>query len=166
MFRLLDAFQEYPMVVEMRHKSWAQAEVLTQLEHRSVGLANVDQPQIGQALGFTETVCGRLAYFRFHGRNEQQWLNKDAGIEQRYDYIYSADELKRFMEIIKNTLGKTESTYVIFNNYPRGQAVTNALQLQFDLIGAKVNVPENLLRAYPDLARVRQGLNPRQAELF
>jgi hypothetical protein len=29
-----------------------------------------------------------------------------------------------------------------------------------------VNVPEKLLLAHPDLARLRLGENPRQAELF
>jgi uncharacterized protein YecE (DUF72 family) len=166
LFRLLDAFQEYPLVVEIRHRSWNRAEVLAQLDSRSAGFANVDQPQIGQALGFTEAVSGRLAYFRFHGRNQQQWINKDAGIQERYDYLYSAVELSHFVATIQSALRQTESTYVIFNNYPRGQAVTNALQLQFELAGTKVQVPEKLLQAYPDLARARRGANPRQADLF
>lgn len=164
--RLLDAFQEYPLVVEVRHRSWHREEVLTLLNQRGVGFANLDQPQIGQALSFTEIVSGRVAYFRFHGRNENAWLDKDAGYEQRYDYLYSAAELRDFATSIKNALRKTESTYVIFNNYPRGQAVANALYLQFALTGVKVKVPGKLLSAYPELAQVRLGENPLQTELF
>jgi hypothetical protein len=44
--------------------------------------------------------------------------------------------------------------------------VANALQLQFNMSGSKAPVPEKLLRAHPDLARVRQGTNPEQADLF
>jgi uncharacterized protein YecE (DUF72 family) len=166
LFRLLEAFQEFPLVVEVRHQSWHRPEVLAELNRRGVGFANIDQPQIGQALGFTAVTTGRLAYFRFHGRNQQQWLNKDAGVDARYDYLYSAKELGGFVAPIQNALRQTESAYVILNNHPRGQAVVNALQLQFDLTGTKVNVPEKLLRAHPDLVRLRLGVNPLQVDLF
>jgi len=164
--RLFEAFQEYPLVVEIRHDSWNQPAALRLLNQRSVGFANIDQPQIGHALGFTEIVSGRTAYFRFHGRNHEQWLNKDAGVDQRYDYLYSARELDGFVGAIRKALRRTEATFVVFNNHPRGQAVVNALQLQFELAGVKVNVPEKLLLAHPELAPVRLGDNPRQAELF
>lgn len=166
LLRLLEAFQEFPLVVESRHDSWNQPEALQLLRQQEAGFANVDQPQIGHALGFTEVVSGRVAYFRFHGRNREQWLNKDAGIDQRYDYFYTTAELHTFFSAIQTTLRQTESTFVIFNNHPRGQAVANALQLQFDLAGIKVNVPEKLLHAHPDLVRLRRGDNPQQAELF
>jgi len=164
--RLLEAFQEYPLVVEIRHDSWNDSEALQLLDQCGVGFANIDQPQIGHALGFTEVISGRAAYFRFHGRNQEQWLNKNAGVDQRYDYLYSMTELDGFLTAIRKALRQTESTYVIFNNHPRGQAVVNALQLQFELTGIKVNVPEKLLHAYPDLACLRLGDNPLQAELF
>jgi len=164
--RLLEAFQEYPLVVEIRHDSWNCPAALQLLDQRHAGFANIDQPQIGHALGSTEIVSGRVAYFRFHGRNEAQWLNKDAGVDQRYDYLYSAAELNEFAAAIKKALRQTESAYVIFNNHPRGQAVANALQLQYDLTGTKANVPEKLLHTYTDLARVRLGINPQQADLF
>lgn len=164
--RLLDAFQEYPLVVEARHDSWNHPEALAMLRLRGVSFANIDQPQLGHALGFTEIVSGRTAYFRFHGRNHAQWLNKDAGVDQRYDYLYSAAELTTFATAIQTALRRTESTYVIFNNHPRGRAVVNALQLQYALAGVKVHVPEKLLQAHPGLAAVRLGSNPQQAELF
>jgi uncharacterized protein YecE (DUF72 family) len=164
--RLLDTFQEFPLVVEIRHDSWNHPAVLQLLEQRGVGFANIDQPQIGHALGFAEAVSGGAAYFRFHGRNREQWLNKDAGVEQRYDYLYAAAELNSFLGPIQAARRQTENTYVIFNNHPRGQAVANALQMQFELACIKVNVPEKLLHAHPDLARLRLGENPRQAELF
>jgi uncharacterized protein YecE (DUF72 family) len=129
-------------------------------------LANLDQPQIGPALHLMEMANGRTAYFRFLGRNQQQWLDKDAGVDERYDYLYSAEELNNFVAPIENALRPAENTYVIFNNHPRGQAVVNALQLQFDLAGIKTPVPEKLLRVYPNLARVRLGKNPEQADLF
>jgi uncharacterized protein YecE (DUF72 family) len=164
--RLLEAFQEYPLVVEIRHDSWNQAAALQLLNERGAGFANIDQPQIGHALGFTEIVSGRTAYFRFHGRNHEQWLNKDAGVDQRYDYLYSARELDGFVGAIRKALRQTDGTFVIFNNHPRAQAVVNALQLQFELAGVKVNMPEKLLQAHPELAPLRLGDNPRQAELF
>jgi len=164
--RLLEAFQEYPLVLEIRHDSWNQPEAMRLLNERGVGLANVDQPQIGHARGFTEVVSGRVAYFRFHGRNHAQWFNKEAGVEQRYDYLYNAAELDTFVRAIQQALRQTAGVFAIFNNHPRGQAVVNALQLQFALAGIKVRVPEKLLQAHPALAALRLGDNPRQTELF
>lgn len=164
--RLLEAFQEYPLVLEIRHDSWNQPGAMHLLNERGVGFANVDQPQIGHALGFTEMVSGRVAYFRFHGRNHAQWFNKDAGVDQRYDYLYHATELDEFAKAIQKAWRQTEGTFVIFNNHPRGQAVVNALQLQFALAGIKVKAPEKLLLAHPALAALRLGDNPKQTELF
>lgn len=166
MFNLLEAFQEFPLVIEVRHQSWHQPAIMAELNRRGVGFANVDQPQIGQALGLTAVAVGRIAYFRFHGRNQEQWLNKDAGADARYDYLYPSTELESFVTPIQTALRQAESAYVIFNNHPSAKAVVNALQLQFELTGTKVSVPEKLLRAYPDLARLRLGANPQQADLF
>jgi len=164
--RLLEAFQEFPIVVEIRHDSWHRPEILQELSQRGAGFANIDQPQIGHALGFTQIVCSRIGYFRFHGRNQEQWLNKDAGVEQRYDYLYSTAELRDFLAPIQNALRQTEATHAVFNNHPRGQAVVNALQMQHELAGTKFNLPDKLLHTYPDLVRLRLGSNPQQVDLF
>ena len=67
--RILDAFDDYPLVVEVRHESWDEPETLAWLRERGVGLAAIDQPLHEGSLGPVDRRTGPLAYYRFHGRN-------------------------------------------------------------------------------------------------
>ena len=42
-----------------------------------------------------------IAYFRFHGRNKENWLKKGIETSLRYAYLYSDDELKEFIPSIR-----------------------------------------------------------------
>ena len=105
-----------------------------------------------------------LAYFRFHGRNATKWFGPDTSNEQRYNYLYSEDELAPWVERIRGAglraaalaagTGTKGSLYAILNNHFRGQAVANAIELNAILTGAKPEIPATLAEAYPRLARV------------
>ncbi|HET9252830.1 MAG TPA: DUF72 domain-containing protein, partial [Candidatus Eisenbacteria bacterium] len=51
-----------------------------------------------------------------------------AGTRQllRYDYLYSEDELKEWVEKIRDLAANTKKTFVFFNNCHAGQAATSA----------------------------------------
>ncbi|MBM3314887.1 DUF72 domain-containing protein, partial [candidate division WOR-3 bacterium] len=66
-----------------------------------------------------------LAYFRFHGRN-QNWFN--ATREERYDYLYSAAELQEFTGPVRSLGGRT--AFLFFNNCHAGSAARNALMVK------------------------------------
>ncbi len=92
---------------------------------------------------------------RVHGRASRDWFRKTAGRDERYDYLYSADELQpwieRTREIARNP--RVEKTFVVTNNHPRGQAPANALMIASMLEGGLVAAPPDLYREYRNVLR-------------
>jgi len=70
---------------------------------------------------------------------------------ERYNYLYSEEELLPWAERIEVVRSVAKSTYVVTNNHYLGKGVVNALQLISILKGAKVEVPEALRVEYPSL---------------
>jgi uncharacterized protein YecE (DUF72 family) len=65
-----------------------------------------------------------IGYIRFHGRNRSKWYTGDS--KERYDYLYSEDELQGWLPKIRKLAGQTEKIFIFFNNHRKGQAVINA----------------------------------------
>ena len=166
LFRILSLFKMYPLVVEFRHNSWNTEQTRDMLMELNTGFANIDQPILGAGIGFTDILSSPTGYFRFHGRNEKMWFNEDAGRDDRYDYTYTKDELNIFLPAIKKGAGEADSIYVVFNNHFKGQALRNAFEFMFLLKKEKLDIPESLLKTYPDLFDLRKPDNPMQLELF
>jgi uncharacterized protein YecE (DUF72 family) len=157
---LLDRFAGYPLVVELRHASWVNDELIEGLDARGVGFCNVDQPVIGQAAPPTSVMTGGLGYVRLHGRNRENWFKKDAGRDARYDYLYSREEISEWVERIAMMKGRSKGggeIFIIANNHYRGQGPANALELAHMMSGRQVTVPESLVAAYPRLADIAAG---------
>ena len=74
-------------------------------------------------------VTAPVGYVRLHGRNYKQWFSAKANVRERYDYLYSLEELEPWVERIKAVSTKAEDTYVASNNHNLGKAVTNALEI-------------------------------------
>jgi uncharacterized protein YecE (DUF72 family) len=153
---LFERFGDYPLVVEVRHRSWEDPEFFAMLKARGVGFCNIDQPVIGRAIPPSEQVTGPIAYVRLHGRRYDTWFNDDPTISphERYNYLYSAAELTPWAERIQHLARQARSIFVIANNHFQGKAVVNALQLIHLLSGAKVRVPEPLRHRYPELESI------------
>lgn len=164
--RLLDRFQSYPLVVEVRHSSWMEPGFFGQLRERGVGFCNIDQPVIGRSIAPSEVVTGPLGYVRLHGRNYQDWFREDAGRDARYDYLYSEEELDPWIEKITELSETAAETYVITNNHFRGQAVVNALQIRARLSRKKVDAPASLVERYPVLSGIVNSDLESQGRLF
>jgi uncharacterized protein YecE (DUF72 family) len=167
---LLARLPRFPTAVEFRHASWNAAEARELLALRGVSFVNIDQPDLDGNLPATDLVTAPLAYFRFHGRNAPKWFGPDTSNEQRYNYLYSEGELAPWVERIRGAglraaaltagEGTKGSIYAILNNHFRGQAVANAIELNFALTGAKPEIPSTLADAYPLLARVTSTKDP------
>jgi len=153
--RVLQAFHDLPLVVEVRHRSWEDEAAVALLRAAGAALANVDQPPVdGSILAPAARVTTpRLGYVRLHGRNREAWFARDAGRDARYDYLYTPQELAGWAERIEQLASLTERTLVIANNHFRGQAPANALELRRLREGQAVPVPRPLSRAYPRLER-------------
>lgn len=150
LFNLISRFSEYPLVLEIRHSSWNDPDLLSRLAEHGVGFCNIDQPRLGASLRGTEHVTSPVGYVRLHGRNYKEWFQAD-NRNDRYNYLYKPAELKPWAEKIRSVAEQTVKTLAITNNHYKGQAAANALELKSMLSGSKVRVPETLLNAYGDL---------------
>jgi uncharacterized protein YecE (DUF72 family) len=144
------------MLVEFRHISWLddehRDETLRFLE--DIGATNVivDAPRIEGAKNLVPTVLAltsRMAYVRFHGRNADTWNKRGGSASERFDYLYSEEELAEWVGPLRELSEQAEQAYAFFNNNatsPDGQggrmaqAAANAKALQRLLQEAKVPV--------------------------
>jgi len=151
--RLLRQFIEYPRVVEVRHSSWNDAQTLASFAQKNVGFCNIDQPVLGRSLAPTEHVTGTIGYIRLHGRNYEQWFDSD-NRNDRYNYLYSAQELAKWKERIESVAERAQTTYVITNNHFESKAGVNALELKAMISGKRVLAPPTLIQKYPEMRRI------------
>ena len=149
--KLLDRFKDYPLVLEIRHSSWNNPQIYEWLEEIGVGICNVDQPLFARSIKPAALTTAHVGYVRLHGRNYQDWFREKAPRDDRYNYLYSLDELEPWIARIKEIAAKTKEAYVITNNHFRGQAVVNALEIKSTLTEERVPAPAPLLHKYPVL---------------
>jgi len=147
---LIDKFRAYPLVVEVRHSSFARDDFLDFLRDNSAGFCNVDQPLIGASLKPSSIVTSDTGYIRFHGRNYKNWFAEGRDTALRYDYLYTSEEMKPWIEKIQKMSRESVDLFIIQNNHFRGKGACNAIELKNALTGEKVHAPEPLVRAFPD----------------
>ncbi len=125
-----------PIAVEFRQGSWLTPDradsVFNFLRKNQITYITADEPQYGSlaTIPFLPHVTSDIAYFRFHGRNKQNWLKKGIETSLRYDYFYSDNELREFVLSLKRANKKAESTFAMFNNCHGGYAVKDAIRLK------------------------------------
>ncbi len=152
LFNLLGRFKDYPLVIEVRHASWNQPVIYEALEEIGVGICNIDQPLFARSIKPSALSTSSLGYVRLHGRNYENWFREKAAPAERYNYLYSLDELQPWIARIKEVSAQTKETYVITNNHFRGKAVVNALEIKATLDERRVPAPAPLLTEYSRLA--------------
>jgi len=154
--RLEKRFHDYPLVLEVRHSSWNQRKLEDLLRELGIGFCNIDQPVIGRSVVPSERVTSTVGYVRLHGRRYDTWFTDDPAIprHERYNYLYTEEELKPWAERIKKIATHADSTFVITNNHYQGKGVVNALDLIHLLSSEKVKVPEPLRHHYAELEKI------------
>lgn len=164
---VLKRFADYPLAVELRHSSWQKPETLEFLREHQTALCNIDQPLIGHSVVPSAEVTSPVGYVRLHGRRYDTWFSDepDTPRHERYNYLYSMDELEPWIGRIRNINQRTRITFVIANNHYQGKAVVNALELIAALRGTKVKVPESLRQHYPELDQIATEM-PTEPTLF
>jgi uncharacterized protein YecE (DUF72 family) len=150
--KLLEKFSDYPLVLEVRHSSWNTPDVYEWLEERGVGICNIDQPVFKKSIRPQALTTSPVGYVRLHGRNYKDWFREKALPHERYDYLYSPDELDPWLVRIKEVAKHSRETYVITNNHFRGQGVVNAVEIEAALKEERVPAPEPLFKVYPRLS--------------
>ena len=125
-----------PLAIEFRHGSWLTnnraKEVFGFLRKNDLSYVTADEPQYGSlaTIPYLPEVTSEIAYFRFHGRNTQNWLKKGVETSLRYSYLYSDIELEEFAGSVRRLNRKAKKTYAMFNNCHGGFAVRNALRFK------------------------------------
>ncbi|MGB7680286.1 MAG: DUF72 domain-containing protein [Candidatus Acidiferrales bacterium] len=153
---IVSEFGAYSLVAEVRHASWMNEAFFEWLHEHGVGFCNIDQPIIGKSVKPSGRATGRVGYVRLHGRRYDTWFSDDPETpsSERYNYLYSEEELEPWAERIEKTSEAAKTTFVITNNHFEGKGIVNALELVHLLSGAKVDVPEPLRHHYPRLEKI------------
>lgn len=125
---LKEKMTDIPLVVEFRNNSWLKDQVFDLLRKNEMGFCMVDQPPLERLIPPIVVATSQLGYIRFHGRNKEKWWQHEHAY-QRYDYLYSEQELQEWIPKIKDIVNKTTDQYIFMNNHYKGKATKNALML-------------------------------------
>jgi uncharacterized protein YecE (DUF72 family) len=131
-----DRLKGMRVAVEFRQSTWMSGRNRAQTVHflRKHDLINVcvDEPQgLPNSVPMVAEVTSRIAMLRLHGRNSAAWNKPGAGVQERFRYLYSGEELRSFVPIVRDFAASAAETHVVFNNCHQDFAVQNAR----DLIG-------------------------------
>jgi uncharacterized protein YecE (DUF72 family) len=133
-----DRLPQYSIAIEFRNNSWLSekngAVTLDFLRRNDLSYVCVDEPQgfKSSAPPIAETTSD-IGLVRFHGRNTETWEKKGIGPAERFNYLYTEDELKPWAESIRDLAGRTSEMHVLFNNCYEDKAVVNARQISLML---------------------------------
>ncbi|HMF78039.1 MAG TPA: DUF72 domain-containing protein [Bryobacteraceae bacterium] len=144
-------FQEYPLVLEVRHASWVAEDILDLLSELGIGICNIDQPLFSRSIKPAAAVTSRIGYVRLHGRNYANWFSKKADVRERYDHLYTPQELDPWVDRTRQIAAEAGNTYFVTNNHNLGKAVVNALEITSMLGGKLPRMPPDLVAHYPEL---------------
>jgi uncharacterized protein YecE (DUF72 family) len=164
---LLRRLASYRVAVELRHRSWSDrlGDTLGLLNGFNAAWVQIDEPKFRFSIrqNYLPNVKG-FYYMRLHGRNAAQWWRHDKS-EDRYDYLYSYDELKEFSETADAARRLVKKLYLYTNNHFSAKSVANAVMIKKQL-GEPIegDYPNEFLARYPELTgTVRQSGSPESA---
>jgi uncharacterized protein YecE (DUF72 family) len=152
---LLRAFAQYPVAVELRHGSWSDAfgDTLQLLNAFQAAWVQIDEPKFRFSIrqNYLPNVQG-FYYMRLHGRNAEQWWRHDKS-EDRYNYLYSADELKEFSVTADAARRLVKKAYLYTNNHYSAKSIANAAMLK-EQLGEPLEgeYRDDFVEAFPELA--------------
>jgi uncharacterized protein YecE (DUF72 family) len=126
---VMHTFNEYPLAFELRHRSWSDDPATTELfAGAGATWVGVDEPIFSTSIASEIPLTSSLAYFRFHGRNYQDW--RHGNVETRYRYLYSEPEIDQLAGRVKQAARKAKLLFAFFNNHWQGYAPKNAVELK------------------------------------
>jgi uncharacterized protein YecE (DUF72 family) len=127
--KVRDDFKNEHISFEFRNSYWASEDTVKFLKTNDIGWISVDEPNIKGLVRPVAAATSDIGYIRFHGRNKEKWYNHNEAYE-RYDYLYSEDELLEWMARIKYVEKNSRVTFIAFNNHFRAQGVKNSSMLR------------------------------------
>ncbi|MCC6792572.1 MAG: DUF72 domain-containing protein [Thermomicrobiales bacterium] len=136
----------FPIAVEFRRRDWLDPEhadaTLALLRDAGLSYTMADEPQFGS--GSVPPVFGvtnpRLAVVRFHGRNAATWYRFGGSSQDRFDWVYSSQELDEWTPRIETAAHEAAAVHVFFNTNKDDQGPRNA-ELLMRLLGLAAPTP-------------------------
>src|SRR5262249_54144988 len=143
--------------------TWNSPETLALLHEHGAGICNIDQPLIGRSLAPSAQATSPVGYVRLHGRRYDTWFTDDETVpsHERYNYLYSADELEPWDSLAHTPTHQAHATIRISKRYLRGNARASALQTRTHRT-TKMARPLRPLRIHSP--KCSAGCAPRPAE--
>ena len=160
---LLHAFAGYSVAVELRHSTWSDAlgDTLALLNGSGAALVQIDEPKFRLSIRQNQLPNTRsFHYMRLHGRNAAQWWTHDKA-EDRYNYLYSADEVSEFVETLDAAREIVRKAYLYTNNHFSAKSVANAAMIKKQL-GEPLEgeYSETFLARYPEVTGPLKPVTP------
>ena len=155
---LLDAFRDYPLAIELRHKSWdaSDPELAALVTDRGATRVVADEPFSEKDVGcnfrdFRKLHPTSFLYLRLHGRNRATWWQHEKS-EDRYNYLYTPEELDPIADMVREAAAERRRVLLYMNNHFSAKSVANAVILKRQL-GQPIpgEYPPALVETYPDL---------------
>ena len=133
------ALRGLPLVLEVRHASWNVPELYASLPAQGIGFVNLDQPIFRNSLAPSAVATAQVGYVRIHGRNARDWFREGATRDERYDYLYTPEELRPWAERVRAIAASPRVTdvHVVTNNHFAGQEVVERAPAPVDAGGAE-----------------------------
>ena len=143
---------QYRMAVEFRNAAWMaepqdQERTLRFLTENSIPYVCVDEPQ-----GFKSSVPPvtavthpSVALLRMHGHNNETWAARSKTAAERFDYLYSEDELREWAPRIRGLAEDAAEVHVLMNNCHSDYSVRNARQIG-EILGVIEHGPRRALQ--------------------
>ena len=139
LMKLRRGFPDDPLFVEFRHDSWIVPHTFSLLREGGLGYCSVDEPNLKGLVPPLVEATTDTGYVRLHGRNARNWWGRGGG--DRYDYDYSAEELREWSEKLLSLEEKVKKVYAFFNNCHAGHAARNA-ELMIEMLSGQLGGPD------------------------
>jgi uncharacterized protein YecE (DUF72 family) len=125
------------VAVEFRNRSWfgeRTGDTLRFLAEHGLTYVSIDGPRSRASVPSLPALTSPDAVFRLHGRNFKGFLaqlqGKSPTVAEKYDYLYSEQELEEIARAAGALNGKAERVHVAMNNNRRDYPVINGLKLK------------------------------------
>jgi len=123
-------------LVEFRHRSWMEpderADTIAFLERTGLAYVSLDSPmtRASNVVARHAVATHPVAYVRFHGRNAKTWNIKAEKSSERFNWMYSQDELEEWVPKLERLAGDADEVYAMFNNNRDDFAPRSAMLLR------------------------------------
>jgi uncharacterized protein YecE (DUF72 family) len=125
-----ERWTDLPVAVEFRSPTWLapgdRDRTLGLLGDHHLALVVVDAPAASKLETVAEVTDPGLAVVRFHGRNGDTWKKPGTSAAERFQYLYSAAELRPWATRLRTLGDRAERVHALMNNCYQDYGVRNA----------------------------------------